>query len=301
MRRGFITLVGGAAMWPLAARAQPARLPIIGFLGAATPSIWRPWVAAFVQRLRELGWVEGRTVAIEYRWAEGRSERFAEIAAEFVEIKADVIVAAGSESARTAKRLTSTVPIVFPLAGDPVATGLVASLARPDGNATGLSIQSPDLASKRLELLREVAPAVRTLGILANAGNPSSVLEMAEVQAAARVLGLDLVRLEIRRVEDIAPALETLKGRGEALYVCVDSLVYAHQIRINTLALSALLPTVHGFRGYVETGGLMSYGPNFPDMFRRAAACGSAQAACGLRQPGLCRSRRFDILWSQLR
>jgi putative ABC transport system substrate-binding protein len=162
------------------------------------------------------------------------------------------------------------VPIVFPLASDPVGVGLVASLARPGGNATGLSIQSSDLAGKRLELLREIAPAVRTLGILANAGNPGSALEMDEVQTAARVLGLDLVRLEIRRADDIAPAIESLKGRSEALYVCVDPLINANRIQINTLALSAHFPTVHGFRGYVETGGLLSYGANFPDMFRRA-------------------------------
>ena len=157
------------------------------------------------------------------------------------------------------------------MAGDPVGTGLVASLARPGGNVTGLSIQQTDLAGKRLELLREVVPGLRRLAILANVGNPAAVLEMGEVQAAARTLGLEVATLEIRRAEDIAPAFEALKGRADALYVCADPLVNTNRIRINTLALGARLPTMHGFREYVEAGGLMSYGPNFPDLFRRAA------------------------------
>ena len=272
-RREFITLLGGAAAaWPLAARAQqPAKLPTIGFLGASTPSAESQWAAAFVQRLRELGWIEGRTVAIEYRWAEGRSERFAEIAAEFVRLKVDVIVTAGTAAVLAAKQATSVIPIVFAAAGDPVGTGLVASLARPGGNVTGLSIQATDLAGKRLELLREVVPGLRRLAIMANVGYPAAVLEMGEVQAAARTLGLEVATLEIRRAEDIAPAFEALKGRADALYVCADPLVTTNRIRINTLALGARLPTMHGVREYVEAGGLMSYGPNFPDLFRRAA------------------------------
>ena len=195
-RREFITLLGGAAAWPLAARAQqPGKLPTIGFLGSSTPSAWSQWVAAFVQRLRELGWIEGRTVAIEYRWAEGRSERFAEIAAEFVRLKVDVIVTSGTAAVLAAKQATSVIPIVFAVAGDPVGTGLVASLARPGGNVTGLSIQATDLAGKRLELLREVVPGLRRLAIMANVGNPGAVLEMGEVQAAARTLGLEVVTL----------------------------------------------------------------------------------------------------------
>ena len=224
-----------------------------------------------MQRLRELGWIEGRTVAIEYRWAEGRSERFAEIAAEFVRLKVDVIVTAGTAAVVAAKQATSVIPIVFAAAGDPVGTGLVASLARPGGNVTGLSNQSADLAGKRLELLREVVPGLRRLAIMANVGNPIGVLEMGEVQAAARTLGLEVVTLEIRRAEDIAPAFEALKGRADALYVVTDPLVNTNRIRINTLALGARLPTMHGIREYVEAGGLMSYGPNFPDLFRRAA------------------------------
>ena len=193
-RREFITLLGGAAAaWPLAAHAQQAgKLPTIGFLGATTPSAQGQWVAAFVQRLRELGWIEGRTVAIEYRWAEGRSERFAEIAAEFVRLKVDVIVTSGTAPVLAAKQATSVIPIVFAVAGDPVGTGLVASLARPGGNVTGLSNPETDLAGKRLELLREVVPGLRRLAIMANVGNPVAVLEMGEVQAAARTLGLEV-------------------------------------------------------------------------------------------------------------
>jgi ABC-type uncharacterized transport system substrate-binding protein len=271
-RREFITLLGGAAAWPLAARAQqPAKLPTIGFLGGSTASTQSEWTAAFVQRLRELGWIEGRTVAIEYRWAEGRSERAAEVAAEFVRFKVDVIVTQGTPAVLAAKQATSVIPIVFASAGDPVGTGVVASLARPGGNVTGLSGQATDTAAKRLELLREVVPNLRRLAIMGNVGNPFNVLEMDEVQAAARTLGLEVATLEIRGGEDIAPAFEALKGRAEALYVSGDPLLIINQIRINTLALGARLPTMSIFRHYVAAGGLMSYGPNFPDLYRRAA------------------------------
>jgi putative tryptophan/tyrosine transport system substrate-binding protein len=271
-RRAFISLIGGAAAaWPLAAPAlQPAKLPIIGFLGAATPSARSQWVAAFVQRLHELGWIEGRTVAIEYRWAEGRSERFAEIAAEFVRLKVDVIVTYATPPVIAAKEATAVIPIVSAVMGDPVGAGLVASLARPGRNVTGLSNQSADIAGKQVELLREVVPGLRRLAVLANVSNPVSGVEMGEVQAAAKALGLDVVTLEIRRAEDIAPAFETLKGRAQALYVAGDPLMITNRVRINTLALGARLPTTYNQREYVEAGGLMSYGPNFPDLFRRA-------------------------------
>jgi putative ABC transport system substrate-binding protein len=270
-RREFITLLGAAAAWPLAVRAQqPAKLPTIGYFGTTTASAWAPWTAAFVQRLRELSWIEGRTVAIQYRWAEGRSERLAEIAAEFVRLKVDVIVT-GANAAVAAKQASSVVPIVFALMDDPVGMGLVVSLARPGGNVTGLSMQQSDLAGKRLELLREVVPGLRRLAILANVGTPATVLEMRETQAAARTLGLDVATSEIRRAEDIAPAFEALKGRADALYVVGDALVITHRVRINTLALAARVPTIYMIREYVEVGGLMSYGPNLPDLFRRAA------------------------------
>src|SRR6266516_2157421 len=271
-RREFITLVGGAAAaCPLAAHAQQQTMPVIGFLVAGTPLSHGQWVAAFVQRLRELGWIEGRTVAIEYRWGEGRNERFAQIAAEFVRLKVDIIVTSGTPQVLAAKQATSVIPIVFAAAGDPVASGLVASLARPGGNATGLSSLVADLAGKRLELLREVVPALRRLAIMGNVGNPLTVLELGEVQAAAGTLGLEVHTLEIRQAQDITPAFEALKGRADALYVCIDALVNANRIRINTSALGARLPTMHGSRDYVEAGGLMSYGPNYPDLFRRSA------------------------------
>jgi putative tryptophan/tyrosine transport system substrate-binding protein len=270
-RREFITLLGGAAAWPLVAAAQQVgKLPTIGYLGTAGASAWAPWTAAFVQRLHELGWIDGRTVAIQYRWAEGRAERSAEMAAELVRLKVDVLVTGGN-AALAAKQASSVVPIVFALVDDPVATGLVASLARPGGNITGLSIQATDLASKRLELLREVVPDLRRLAIMANVELSSAALEMGQVQAAARMVGLDPVALEIRRAEDIAPAFESLKDRADALYVAGDALVITHRVRINTLALVARLPTIYVVREYVEAGGLMSYGPNFPDLFRRAA------------------------------
>ena len=268
-RREFITLVGGIASWPLAARAQQAgKLPTIGFLGTATALSWSQYLAAFVQRLRELGWIEGRTVAIEVRWAEGRGERYTEIAAEFVRRKVDVIVSSGAP-AEALKQATSVIPFVF-VAGDPVGTGYVATLARPGGNATGLSIQAPDLAGKRLELLREVVPGLHRLAILANVGFRAPVLEMGEAETAARAFGLDVVRLEIRRAQDIAPAFEALKSRVEALYITTDPFINANRIGINTLANVARLPTITGVREYVEAGSLMSYGANLTALFRRA-------------------------------
>jgi putative tryptophan/tyrosine transport system substrate-binding protein len=270
-RRKFLATLGGAAAWPLGAHAQqPAKLPTIGFLGPTTPSIMSQYTAAFVRRLRELGWIEGRTVKIEYRWAEGRNEHFAEIAAEFVELKVDVIVTAGA-AAIAATRATSVIPIVFAVANDPVGGGLIPNLARPGGNVTGLSVQFTDLAGKRLELLRELVPGLSRLAIMANIGYSAAVLEMGEVQAMARTLGLQVATLEIRRAEDIAPAFEALKGRAEALYVCADPLVTTNRIRINTWALGARLLTMLSNREFVEAGGLMSYGANFSDQYRRAA------------------------------
>jgi putative ABC transport system substrate-binding protein len=229
------------------------------------------WVAAFVQRLRDLGWIEARTITIEYRWAEGRSSRAAEIAAEFVQLKVDVIVTYATSPTLAAKQATSVIPIVFAAANDPVGSGLVASLARPDGNVTGLSVQQTDVAGKRLELLREVVPGLRRMAIMANIGNPGAVLEMGEAQVAARTLGLEVTTIEIRQGEDIAPRFDALKGQAEALYVCTDPLVITNRARIQTSAMGARLPTVYNSREYVETGGLMSYGPNFLDQWRRTA------------------------------
>jgi len=273
-RREFITLVGGAAAaWPIGAHPQQmSKLPTIGFLGAATPSVESQRVAAFVQRLHQLGWIENRNVAIEYRWAEGRTERFAEFAAEFTRLKVDLIVASTTPAVIAAKQATSVIPIVITTANDPVGTGLVASLARPGGNVTGLSNQFADTAAKRLEVLREVVPGLRRLAILGNIANPGAVLDMREAQAAASAVGLEVTTFEIRRAEDIAPALEALiKGGAHALYVPSDPLMNTNRIRINTLALAARLPTMHGARDYVEARGLMSYGPSIVDQYRRAA------------------------------
>ena len=240
-RRDFLTLLGGAAAaWPLAARAQqPGKLPTIGFLGGATPSAWSRWTAAFARRLPELGWIDGRTVAIEYRWAEGHSERMSEIATEFVLLNVGVIVTAGTEAVLAARQATSAIPIVFGTASDPVGTGLVASLARPGGNVTGLSNQSAELAGKRLELLREVLPGLRRLAIMANIGSPIGVLEMGDVQAAARTLGIEVAPLEIRRAEDIAPAFAALKAQADVLYVVGDALAAANLTRIITFSHTA--------------------------------------------------------------
>jgi putative ABC transport system substrate-binding protein len=271
-RRAFISLLGGAAAWPVTASAQDAAKPrSIGFLGSATPSTQGQWVAAFVQHLRELGWIEGRTVTIDVRWAEGRGERYAEIAAEFVRLNVDVIVTVGTPAVVAAKQATSIIPIVFASVGDPVGTGLVKSLARPGGNVTGLSQLGTDLAAKRLELLREVLGNLRQVGVLGNADNPATAIEMSEIQVASRTLGLAIASVQIRRPDDIAPAFDALKGRADALYVLPDPLINANRLRINILALGARWPTMHTFREYVEAGGLMSYGPNLSDQFRRAA------------------------------
>jgi putative ABC transport system substrate-binding protein len=265
-RRDFITLLGGAAAgWPLAARAQRGgKLPTIGYLiaGSGIPE----YRAAFVRRLQELGWIEGRTVAIEDRYAEGRPERFSEIAAEFVRLKVDVIVAAAGPAV-AAKEVTSVIPIVFPISNDPVGVGLVASLARPGGNVTGLSTQDLDLVGKRIELSREIVPGLRRLAILADG---RAAREMSEAQTAAAKLGLEVVTSVVRRSEDIAPALEAIKGRADALYVCSGFFQASNQLYINTQALASRLPTILGDRLDAKAAGLMSYGPNWADLWRRA-------------------------------
>jgi putative tryptophan/tyrosine transport system substrate-binding protein len=270
-RREFISLLGGAAVgWPFAAHPQPVgKLPIIGFLGADA-SAFSPWTAAFVTHLRELGWIENRNVAIEYRWSEGRTERYAEIAAEFVRLKVDVILTVGS-AVPTVRQVTSVIPIVFAVAIDPVGSGLVTSLAKPGGNVTGLSLQAANLAGKRIELLREVVPQLDRLAIIFNVGNAQPVLEMGETEAAARTLGIEVVPIEIRRVGDFAPAFEALKTKADALYVAIDQLMVANLMRILTLALGARLPTIFSTRDFVRGGGFMSYGPSYTERFGRAA------------------------------
>jgi putative ABC transport system substrate-binding protein len=272
-RRKFITLLGGAAVmaWPLTARAQlgGGKLPTVGVLGASTRSNWNAWTSALVRRLGELGWIEGRTIAIEYRWAEGSTERFTEIAAEFVRLNVDVIVTVGSAVAAV-HEITTTIPIVFAIAVDPVGTGLVASLARPGGNnITGLSTQTGDLTGKRIELLRELFPDLRRLATIGNVGYAGSVSEIDKVQAVAGKLGLDVVVLGVRHAEDIPSAFGSLTSAVQAVYVCPDALINANHARINALALGARLPTIHPFRDYLGAQGLMSYGADNVDLFRR--------------------------------
>jgi putative tryptophan/tyrosine transport system substrate-binding protein len=269
-RRDFFTLLGGvAAAWPVAARSQQKR-PIIGFLGPTTASAQSLLPAAFVQRLRELGWMEGRNVTMEYRWAEGQNDHFAAIAAEFARLNVDVIVTYGTAPVIAAKEATSVIPIVFAGVGDPVGSGLVASLARPGGNVTGLSSQQADTAGKRLELLREVVPGFLRLAILANAGSPIAVLDIDEVQTTARTIGLEVITFTIRSAEEIAPTFDALKGRADALYVVGEPLVNTNRVKINTFALSQRLPTIYPFPEYVEAGGLISYGANLQSLYRRA-------------------------------
>ena len=272
-RREFITLLGGAAAVasPLAARAQQAgKLPVIGFLGPATAATQSQCAVPMVRRLRELNWIEGRNIVIEYRWAEGRAERAAEVASEFVRLRVDVIVTIGTPTTTAAKAATSLIPIVFCSVSGPVETSLVASLARPGGNITGLSNQMADTGGKRLEILRELIPHLRRLATIGNATNPAATVEMAQIRAQAQGLGLTVISPEIRQAEDFATAFESFKGQVDALYVQTDLLTISNRIRINTLALEARLPTMHGIRDFVELGGLVSYGHNIADLLRRA-------------------------------
>jgi putative tryptophan/tyrosine transport system substrate-binding protein len=271
-RREFITLIGGAAAaWSLEARAQQAKAATIGLLGTGSAAAQSQWTAAFVQRMRELGWIEGRNLAIEYRWAEGHTERLKDLADELVRLKVDVIITHNTPGPLAAKQATSTIPIVFATAGDPVGSGIVASLARPGGNVTGLSSQTPDVAGKRLELLRQIVPGLHRLAVLADTDNPFVKLVVSQLRQAGAGLGVEVATFEMRRGEDIAPAFEALKGRAQALYVPATPVALVNRARINTLALAAHMPTTLEVREYVEAGGLMSYGPDWPHMWGRAA------------------------------
>jgi putative ABC transport system substrate-binding protein len=272
-RRDFILLLGGAASaaWPLEARAQQkTKPPTIGVLGVATARTWEPSIAVFVQRLGDLGWVEGRDVKIEYRWAEGHTERFAALADELVNLNVDVIVTAGG-AVVAAKQATTVIPIIFAVASDPIGTGLVASLAHPGGNVTGLSVQAAELAGKRVELLRELIPNLRRLAIIANPDYAAAAREMSEVQTASRALDLETKIFEIHESRDISVAVEQLKGSSDVLYVCIDPLTDTNQITIAKLTTAARIPTMPAFRDAVRAGSLIYYGPNTENLFRRAA------------------------------
>jgi len=243
----------------------------IGFLGATKHSAWSEFVPPFEQRLRELGWIDGHNVAIVFRWADGQAGRYGQIAKDFSGDGVDLIVTAGTPAVVAAKKATKTIPIVFAAAGDPVGTGLVASLARPGGNVTGLSNGQTDLAGKRLDILRQALRHLKKLAILGNRASHNVRLEMDALQKRARRLGVDTVIVDVRQAPQIAPAIKRLKGKADALYVCTDPFVTHHQVSINTLATSAGLPTMQAFRHHIESGGLISYGPDFRTMFGRAA------------------------------
>jgi putative tryptophan/tyrosine transport system substrate-binding protein len=270
-RREFIKIVCGVVgTWPLAAHAQqPGNQRLIGVLGADATA-WSPWTVALTARLRELGWGEGDTVAIEYRWAQGSSERLSEIAAEFERRKVDVIVTYGA-AVPVLRQTITTIPIVFAVAFDPVRSGLVQSLEHPGGNVTGVSIQQPDLVGKRLTLLRQAIPKLHRLGIMADAGYAEPMLEADRVKSMAQESGLEAARIGVWRSEDIAPAFESLSNKADALYIVSDALIAANRTRIVTLALSTHLPTIMSYDDYVAAGGLMSYGPDYPDLFQKAA------------------------------
>jgi putative tryptophan/tyrosine transport system substrate-binding protein len=271
-RREFVRLIGGtAAAWPMAAFGQqPAKSPVVGFLVAGSQASHGAWVAAFAQRMSELGWNEGRNVTIEYRWAAGDYQRMTEFAAEFVQKKVDVIVSSAN-GVTIAKQATSSIPIVFAAYSDPVASGLAESLARPGGNVTGLTVQPSDLASKRIDLLRKIIPNFRRLAALANVADSGLSQEVAGIRAAAAAFNVEVDIIELRTAEDIAPALARLKEPPDGLYVLSEPLVNANRAQILETVTAAKIPTVFGFREFVDAGGLMSYGPNFSDLFRRAA------------------------------
>jgi len=274
-RRTFLAGTGAMLLAaPLAAGAQqPAKVPRIGYLSPLSPPADSIRIEAFRQGLRDLGYVEGQNIAIEYRYAEGRFDRLPDLAAELVRLKVEVIVAASTPGILAAKNATSTIPIVMTLSADPVPTGLVSSLARPGGNITGLSLLSGELNQKRLELLKEVVPNLSRVAALWNPANPASRFQLKETEAAARVLGVQLQPLEVRGPDpDFEGAFQAAtRGRAGALITPDDLLIFIHRTRIVDFAAKKRLPAMHGFRELADAGGLMSYTANRPHLFRGAA------------------------------
>jgi putative tryptophan/tyrosine transport system substrate-binding protein len=267
-RREFIVLAGSAAaLWPLATRA--GELPTIGVLGADAAS-WTVWTAAFAERLKQLGWVEGRTIAIEYRWSEGRPELVAEVAGEFVRQKVDIVVTYGG-AVTALRQATRDIPIVFAVAVDPVGIGLVKSLSHPGGNTTGMSLQQAEIAGKRLELLREIIPGLGKLAVLFDATYPASMREADNVQASARQFSLAVRLRGLQRAADIGPAFDAFRGQVDAVYLVEGALMEGNRNRIIGLSFDAKLPLVVGTADYAKAGAVLSYGPNYPDLFRRDA------------------------------
>jgi putative ABC transport system substrate-binding protein len=273
-RRDFIPLLGGAMVaWPLAVRAQqPAKIPRIGLLSPFSPSATALWHQAFRQGLRDLGWVEGKNISIEYRYAEGRHDRLADLASDLVRLKVDIIVTAVTADALAAKHATRDIPIVMASAGDPVATGLVENLARPGGNITGLSQIAPELAGKRLDLLKEIVPGLSRVAVLWNPQDGSSTVSWREIQLPARQLGVQLHSLEVRSSDDFDKAFEeATSARAGAIAIMPDPVFVTNLKRIADLAAKNRLPSIFHLREFADAGGLAAYGTDRPDMFRRAA------------------------------
>jgi putative tryptophan/tyrosine transport system substrate-binding protein len=275
-RRTFLAMIaGGMVAAPLATAAAqpPEKVPRVGFLGPRTRSDNAGFVDAFLQGLRELGWVEGKTIVIEYRWAEGRSDRLPDLAAELVRLKVDVILAGSNAVAVAAKNVTRTIPIVMATGGDPVGLGLVASLARPGGNVTGLSYGvGMEVVGKGLELLKETVPKVRRVAVLSNPANPSQALAIEKVSDAARAVGVQLQLLEARGPNEFDNAFAAMsRERAEALFVPLDPFFGFHRARLSDLAAKSRIPAIYGSREYPEAGGLMSYGADFRHSFGRSA------------------------------
>jgi putative ABC transport system substrate-binding protein len=274
-RRQFITVLGGAAAaWPLAVRAQPlGKVARIAYLGTSSAALERPFVDAFLQTLRELGHLEGKTFAIDYRWAEGQDDRLPDLAVELVRLKPDVIVTTGTPGTLAAKRATDTIPIVFASSGNPINTGLVASLNRPGGNVTGFTISGPETEGKRVQLLKDSVPALSRLAVLWNSSIPAALDFIEFTRAAAAALALTLQPLiELRRIDDLNDALSTIAAaKPDAMIVLADRSLLAHRMEIVNFASKSRLPAMYPYRAYVEAGGLMSYAPSDPEQFRRAA------------------------------
>jgi putative ABC transport system substrate-binding protein len=272
--RAFLFILACGLLWmPRAAEAQPARkIPRIGFLASFSAEVIKSRVATFQQALRELGYVDGESIIIEYRYADGRFERLPNLAAELVRLRVDLFVVVGAPAAHAAKNATSFIPIVIGNAADPVGTGLVASLARPGGNITGLSDFNLGVVTKRLELLKEVVPTASRIAVLLNPANPTNPLQLKEIQAAAPALGVTLLPVEAKEPGDIDRAFAVMRNeRAGTLIVFGDPMFGTHQRRIAELAVKGRLPTIWAVGENVNAGGLMSFGTNFDDLYRRAA------------------------------
>jgi len=269
-RREFLALVAVAAILPSMANGQSTQIRKIGFMGTASPVVWKGWVAAFESRLQALGWTEGRTISIHYEWAAGDKSRYREIAEEFARENVDIIVTSGA-GAFVIREISAAIPIVFTVDIDPLASGLVESLAKPGRNMTGNSLQAADAAGKRIDLARGLIPHLQRIALMGNVSYPGTASELGQVEAVCHQLGLNVIRREIRSAEDISGAFENLKGEVDAIYVAVEPLAISRRDEINGRALSLGLPTISGTRDFTAAGGLMAYGPNFPALFARSA------------------------------